>query len=73
MKLDPSSFTIENEDGLPCDVVVRALPIPHYYDRERTIVKYSCPICTIMGLRFSLHAEAETCPKCGVKLDWRER
>ena len=73
MRLDPSNFTIENEDGLSCDVVVRALPIPYYYDRERTIVKYSCPICTIMGLRFSVCKGAKTCPTCGIKLDWREQ
>lgn len=71
MVLNPSDFTIENEDGLACEVIVRALPIPHYYDRERTYVKYTCPICTILGLRIGLTKDYHLrCPTCGVNLDW---
>lgn len=50
--------------------IVKAKPIPHYYDEAKTYIKYRCPICEVCDIHLAITSDLDNCPCCNINLDW---
>lgn len=76
MEFDSECFSgvIENIDGPIYKVVVKLRPVAHHYEKpgDPPYVKYSCPVCEMIGLKHQVFSCDAKCPNCGVNLLWGE-
>lgn len=65
-------FVVKNQDRLSYEVEVFVRANVHYYsDGKQNSVKYSCPVCDMVGFRHQVFDYSnKNCPNCGVKLAW---
>ena len=51
---------------------VKVNPIPRHYEKpgEEPYIKWNCPVCTALGNHVSITEGIESCPLCGVSLNW---
>ena len=58
--------------GLVYSSRLKIVPVKHYYNEEKTYIKYGCPVCEAFGLRHSMQEGTESCTTCGVHFEWEE-
>lgn len=55
-----------------CKRLVSVDPIAAHYEEkgEPPYIKYRCPVCRALGNKVSIPHGVESCPLCGVHLNW---
>lgn len=63
----------EEGENLPAHLkITKVRPIAHHYMPNGAYIKYSCPVCEILGNKHQVHRREENCPLCNVNLEWDE-
>lgn len=49
-------------------------PVAHHYESsgEKPYIKFSCPVCDMLGNKHQVCFGQNNCPLCNVNLNWEE-